>query len=112
MGLCQAQAQLKSLAKRLNEKLSPRYCGPYQVEAWVGQVAYKLDLPDSTFTHPMFHVSIVMVSCGRNLAGPTFSFLADRGLGMEGRTRVVEGLHYNSKPVLKALIKWRNLPAF
>lgn len=46
-----------SLAKRTNKKLSSRYYGPFEVLAKIGQVAYKLKLPDSSSIHPVFHVS-------------------------------------------------------
>nr|KYP64727.1 hypothetical protein KK1_019332 [Cajanus cajan] len=49
--------RLKSLVKRRNEKLSPRYYGPFQVVAKVGEVAYKLRLPENSRIHPVFHVS-------------------------------------------------------
>lgn len=46
-----------SLATRANQKLSYKFFGPYRVLARVGQVAYKLDLPESSSIHPVFHVS-------------------------------------------------------
>ena len=47
----------KRLAKRLNEKLSPRFYGSFPVEKRIGNVTYKLSLPLSSAIHPMFHVS-------------------------------------------------------
>ncbi|XP_022877286.1 uncharacterized protein LOC111395500 [Olea europaea var. sylvestris] len=47
----------KSLAKRLNEKLSPRYYGPFKIESKVGRVTYKLKLPASSAIHSVFHLS-------------------------------------------------------
>ncbi|GMI84821.1 hypothetical protein HRI_002151400 [Hibiscus trionum] len=46
-----------SLRLQRQHKLSPRYFGPYRIVQRVGQVAYKLDLPDSTRIHSVFHVS-------------------------------------------------------
>jgi hypothetical protein len=37
--------RLKSLAKKINEKLRPRFYGPYQIIKVIVQVAYKPDLP-------------------------------------------------------------------
>eukprot|EP00253_Pinus_taeda_P031022 PITA_31022 len=40
-------------------KLAPRYCGPFQVLAKVGPVAYQLALPSHIRVHNVFHVSIL-----------------------------------------------------
>jgi len=49
--------KLKSLAKKMNEKLSPRYYGPYKIAECIGEVTYRLDLPYTYRIHPVFHVS-------------------------------------------------------
>lgn len=51
--------RLKSLAKKRNEKLSPRFYGPYQIVKCIGQVAYQLDLPPDNKVHPVFNVSLL-----------------------------------------------------
>ena len=48
-----------SIATRASHKLSFRYFGPYPVLAKVGAVAYKLQLPEHTNIHPVFHVSLL-----------------------------------------------------
>ncbi|CAJ2661993.1 unnamed protein product [Trifolium pratense] len=46
-----------SVALRKNQKLGLRYFGPFEIIARVGEVAYKLKLPDDAKIHPVFHVS-------------------------------------------------------
>ena len=49
----------QSVAQRINQKLAPRYYGPFQIEEKCGPVAYKLTLPSSSKVHPVFHVSLL-----------------------------------------------------
>ena len=40
-------------------KLLPRRLGPYEIEQVVGELNYRLKLPDSMAIHPVFHVSLL-----------------------------------------------------
>ena len=40
-------------------KLSPRYCGPFEVLERIGLVAYRIAFPASTRDHNVFHVYLL-----------------------------------------------------
>ena len=40
-------------------KLAPKYCGPFEILAKVGSIAYQLSLPPNIKVHNVFHVSIL-----------------------------------------------------
>lgn len=41
------------------KKLSPRYCGPYEIVKRIGTHAYKLNLPTHLKVHDVFHISLL-----------------------------------------------------
>ena len=47
----------KSVVLRSNQKLTPKYFGPYKIIDKFGAVAYKMDLPSTSQIHTVFHVS-------------------------------------------------------
>ena len=50
-----------------DNKLSPKYYGPYKVLQKIGTMAYKLELPTSSRVHPIFHVSCLKKVIGDKL---------------------------------------------
>ena len=49
--------RMRVLSKKYNEKLAPKYFGPYTIIQQIKLVAYKLALPPESRLHPVFHVS-------------------------------------------------------
>ena len=46
-----------SVVQRVSQKLGFKYFGPYKILARVGNVSYKLQLPENSKIHPVIHVS-------------------------------------------------------
>ncbi|TYK06486.1 ty3-gypsy retroelement transposase [Cucumis melo var. makuwa] len=55
-----------SLRRKCNEKLSPKYFGPYKILEKYRPVAYKLELPSTAAIHSVFHVSQLKKALGNH----------------------------------------------
>ena len=102
----------KTLARRANEKLSPRFYEPFQITAKVGQVSCCLQLPEDIHIHPVFHVSLLKCTVGSSLPlSPLPQLTTD--LHMTVEPEAVLGIRPSlspTHPAAEVLIKWKNLP--
>ncbi|WMV46949.1 hypothetical protein MTR67_040334 [Solanum verrucosum] len=54
------ERRCRSLIGWFEEKLSPRYIGPYKISKRIGNVAYELELPlELAAVHSVFHISML-----------------------------------------------------
>lgn len=104
--------KMKSLAKRINQKLSPRYYGPYEVEEKIGAVVYRLKLPEDSKVHPVFHVSLL-----KKVVAPTSEFqplpsCLNEDWMLEAVPEEIIAMRKNDCGENEVIIKWKQLPAF
>ena len=99
-------------AKKDN-KLWPKYYGPYKVLQKVGTMAYKLDLPASSRVHLVFHVSCLKKVIGDKL--PVQKILPE--LDEEEKTILepeavteTRTRQLRNRSISEYLIKWKKLP--
>nr|GEU55879.1 putative mitochondrial protein [Tanacetum cinerariifolium] len=103
----------RSLSKRLNEKLDPRYFGPFEVLEKIGTVAYRLKLPDTASIHPVFHVSQLRKVVGDQVPETNFPKELTKDIEMRVQPQEVLGVREgksNSKEDREVLIHWKSLP--
>jgi hypothetical protein len=99
-------------AKKDN-KLSPKYYGPYKMLQNIGTIEYKLEFPASSRVHPVLHVSCLKKVIGDKIPIQTIFPELDEGkIILEPKsitdTRVFQ---LRNRSISKYLIKWRKLPA-
>ena len=99
---------LKSISRERITKLSPKYYGPFPIEAKVGKVAYRLKLPPGSQIHLVFHVSLLKEPVG---AQPTSSVLPalpkEVSVRIEPEAVIDRRVVYrHGAPLIQVLVKW------
>ncbi|KOM54767.1 hypothetical protein LR48_Vigan10g065900 [Vigna angularis] len=104
--------RLKSLSRRPNEKLSPRFYGPYKVLERIGVVAYKLELPAHSKIHPVFHVSLLKRAVQPTTPIQALPSALTEELILDASPRALLDTRFNKDGDLEVLIQWQHLPSF
>ena len=63
----QPYKQMSLKQQKKDNKLAPKYYGPYKVLQKIGSMAYKLELPSSSCIHLVFHVSCLKKVIGEKI---------------------------------------------
>jgi hypothetical protein len=103
-----------SVAYRTNQKLAFKYYGPFQVLQRIGNVAYKLDLPETSRIHPVVHVSQLK----RHIASSIQATTDLSSVCTDPSQALVPEVFLETRYVMKGgstvkqfLVQWTGLPA-
>jgi hypothetical protein len=96
----------RSVSSRISSKLSYRYFGPFEIEARVGAVAYKLKLPPSSSIHNVFHVSLLKPVKG--MGSVPYIPLPTDDISMQSPERVLDrrATTRNNRLYHQLLVQW------
>jgi len=93
-------------------KLRSKYYGPFKIIARVGEVSYKLHLPDNTTIHPVFHISQLKRHVGKHaIPLPHVPLVTDDGKIKTAPLAVLDEriIQRHRSPVKQLLIHWESL---
>jgi hypothetical protein len=68
----QPYKQMSLKQKNKDNKITPKYYGPYKVLQRIGSMAYKLELPPSSCVHLVLHVSCLKKVIGNKILVQNF----------------------------------------
>jgi hypothetical protein len=102
-----------SLALRSNAKMAFRFFGPFQVLQKVGELSYRLQLPEHSKLHPVFHVSQLRRGAPAEEVHQELPHIADDAPRHQIPEKVLQTRQVSRRRKLleQALIKWSGLPA-
>jgi hypothetical protein len=98
--------------KKKDNKLPPKYYGPYKVLQSIGSMAYKLELPPSSCVHLIFHVSCLKKGIKNNIPVQTsLPELNEEGkIILEPETILEMRIkQLRNRVIIEYLVKWKNL---
>ncbi|KAA3477606.1 Retrotransposable element Tf2 [Gossypium australe] len=98
----------QSIRKVINQKLSPKYYGPFQVIKKVGEVAYTLQLPSGSRIHPTFHVSQLKKHIGSTPSQDHLPLVDAHGVLQKEPIRIVDRriVKRGNQAVTEVLVEW------
>lgn len=98
-----------SLKTQKPSKIGPKFYGPFMILEKIGVVAYKLDLPQESHMHPVFHVSLLKKAHGQH--SPTIPLPAGPGFLFQPRAIIDKILaRRGTKLVSQVLVHWHGVP--
>ncbi|KAL4037586.1 hypothetical protein IC575_001183 [Cucumis melo] len=99
-----------TVRSRRNEKLAPRFFGPYEIIEKIGPVAYRLQLPENSRIHPVFHVSQLRKLVGQHEnIQHTIQFVDENYTWKSEPEEVVEYRKTGAEQ-WEVLVSWKGLP--
>ncbi|XP_013639376.1 PREDICTED: uncharacterized protein LOC106344564 [Brassica oleracea var. oleracea] len=103
----------QTVARTVNEKLSVRFYGPFEIKARVGKVAYKLELPEDSKVHPTFHVSQLKKVVGDVTTVTQLPAQLTRDGVLEMEPEEVLDTRVNEKTgQQEVLVHWKGMPEY
>ena len=106
--------RLCSSARKMNEKQSPCFYGPFEVSKKIGQVAYRLKLPNTAKIHNVFHVSLLKPFWGKEYKGQPFPHQLSEDMELLVTPEdilQVRNVTHGLKAEVELLVKWKDLPS-
>ncbi|GKD79478.1 ty3-gypsy retrotransposon protein, partial [Tanacetum coccineum] len=100
------------VARRVNEKLAPKFFGPFEVLEKIGEVAYKLRLPESSKIHNVFHVSQLKKVIGDCIPESKLPKGLTEDMEVILQPTEVLGVRKDSKGNHFVLVRWKDLPGY
>lgn len=99
-----------SVTERLNHKLAFRFFGPYEIVQQINPVASKLNLPQGTTVHPVFHVSQLTKMVGPRV--PVSTSIPDLSQKFQVQDQVLDTrlIRRGGKVVAHVLVQWSSWP--